>query len=141
LAYSVLVLTSDPRPEVSFEITATPDSVREARERVVETAAERLPADRVAELRLVASEVITNAVRHGGSGEPVRIRALVTEEFLCVKVTDAGPGIAPRPRATAPAADGGFGLVLVESLTRRWGMTREEGRTRIWFEFDLDQAA
>ena len=135
------MLTSDPRPEVSFEITATPDSVREARERVVETAAERLGDDRVAELRLVTSEVITNAVRHGGSGEPVCVRALVTEDFLCVKVTDCGPGIAPRPRATAPSDDGGFGLVLVESLTRRWGMTREEGRTRIWFEFDFDRAA
>ena len=123
---------------MSFEITATPDSVRDARERVVETASELLRDERLAELRLVTSEVITNAVRHGGSGEPVRVRALVTEDFLCVKVTDAGPGIAPRPRATAPADDGGFGLVLVESLTRRWGMTREEGRTRIWFEFDFD---
>ena len=31
---------------------------------------------------------------------------------------------------------GGYGLFLVERLTRRWGMTREAQRTRVWFEFD-----
>jgi hypothetical protein len=36
----------------------------------------------------------------------------------------------------ASDANGGFGLFLVEQLTRRWGMTRENHRTRVWFEFD-----
>ena len=45
--------------------------------------------------------------------------------FLCVQVTDTGDGFAPRPRAYEPDEDGGFGLFLVEQLTRRWGLTRE----------------
>ena len=130
------VQTQPSTGEVDFEIPSVAGAVRAARERVVEAAAGRVDETRVAQLRLVTSEVITNAVRHGRSTQDVRIRALPTEEFLCVKVTDSGVGIAPRPRATAPADDGGFGLVLVENLTRRWGMTREAGRTRIWFEFD-----
>ena len=130
------VQTQPSAGEVDFEIPSVPNAVRDARERVVEAAAGRLDESRVAQLRLVASEVISNAVRHGRSTEDVWIRALPTDDFLCVKVTDSGAGIAPSPRATAPADDGGFGLMLVETLTRRWGMTREAGRTRIWFEFD-----
>jgi hypothetical protein len=32
--------------------------------------------------------------------------------------------------------NGGFGLFIVEQLTRRWGMTREKRRGRVWCEFD-----
>ena len=27
-------------------------------------------------------------------------------------------------------------LFIVEQLSRRWGITREASRTRVWFEFD-----
>jgi hypothetical protein len=40
---------------------------------------------------------------------------------------------------TEPGA--GYGLFLVEQLTRRWGMTREDGRTRVWFELDYAEPA
>jgi len=132
------VPTQQSPPEVAFAIPPVPHSIGDARDRVVAAATDRLSLERQFDLKLVASEVISNAVRHGGADKDVRIRALVCDGFLCVKVTDAGPGIAPRPRATAPSDDGGFGLVLIEHLSRRWGMTREQGETRIWFEFDFD---
>ena len=28
-------------------------------------------------------------------------------------------------------------LFIVEQLTRRWGVTREDKRTRVWFELDF----
>jgi hypothetical protein len=40
--------------------------------------------------------------------------------------------------ATEPGA--GFGLFLVEQLTRRWGMTREDDKTRVWFELDYQSS-
>ena len=126
------------RTEVVFEIPPVPHAIATAREKVVAAAGDKVGVDRASDLRLVASEVISNAVRHGGTRADVRIAALQCDGFLCVKVTDAGAGIAPKPRATAPSDDGGFGLVLVERLTRRWGMTREGGHTRMWFEFDFD---
>ena len=43
-------------------------------------------------------------------------------------------------RASTPDADGGFGLFLIERLTRRWGLTREDDNTRVWFEFDFSAA-
>src|SRR3954466_402545 len=120
----------------SFTLAAEPQAVAEARERVMALADPFVAHSRLADLRLVISEVITNAVRHGGLGD-LLISVTPKPEFLCVQVTDTGDGFAPRPRAYAPDEDGGFGLFLIERLTRRWGLTREDSNTRVWFEFDV----
>jgi anti-sigma regulatory factor (Ser/Thr protein kinase) len=91
---------------------------------------------RLHELELVISEVVTNAVRHGG-GDEVLFVMTPKEHLLCVQVTDGGAGFVPVPRAMGSDQTGGFGLFLVERLTSRWGMTREQGRTRVWFELPL----
>jgi anti-sigma regulatory factor (Ser/Thr protein kinase) len=120
----------------SFTVPPAPHAVAEARERVMTLAEPFVERARLADLRLVISEVITNAVRHGGEGD-LLVAVTPKREFLCVQVTDTGDGFAPRPRAYAPDEDGGFGLFLIERLTRRWGLTREDSNTRVWFEFDF----
>jgi anti-sigma regulatory factor (Ser/Thr protein kinase) len=120
----------------SFMLPPAPHAVAEARERVMSLAEPFVEDARLSDLRLVISEVITNAVRHGGNGD-LLIAVTPKPEFLCVQVTDTGDGFAPRPRAYAPDEDGGFGLFLIERLTRRWGLTREDENTRVWFEFDF----
>ena len=124
--------------EQSFTLAAEARHVADARERVVSIAEPFVGEKRIASLRLVMSEVLTNAVRHGAPGAEMVVAVTPKPEFLCVQVTDQGDGFAPRPRASAPGEDGGFGLFLIEQLTRRWGLTRERGNTRVWFEFDLD---
>jgi anti-sigma regulatory factor (Ser/Thr protein kinase) len=124
----------------TFRVAPEPHSVPRARERVIELAEPFVAASRIADLRLVISEVITNAVRHGGAGEMV-VAVTPKPGYLCVQVTDTGDGFAPRPRAFEPDDDGGFGLFLVERLTRRWGLTREDSNTRVWFEFDFEAEA
>jgi len=121
----------------TFSVLSEPQSDPQARERVVELAEPFVDGARIADLRLVISEVITNAVRHGGNGAMV-VAVTPKQGYLCVQVTDTGDGFAPRPRAFGPEEDGGFGLFLVEQLTRRWGLTREDNNTRVWFEFDFD---
>jgi anti-sigma regulatory factor (Ser/Thr protein kinase) len=122
----------------TFRARAEPHSVPRARERVIALAEPFVDAARIADLRLVISEVITNAVRHGGEGDMV-VAVTPKQGYLCVQVTDTGDGFAPRPRAfELEDDDGGFGLFLVERLTRRWGLTREDSNTRVWFEFDFD---
>ena len=120
----------------TFSFRAAPESVPYARECVVELAEPFVDGERIPDLRLVISEVITNAVRHGGEGDML-VAVTPKRGFLCVQVTDTGDGFAPRPRAYEPDEDGGFGLFLVERLTRRWGLTREDSNTRVWFEFDF----
>jgi two-component sensor histidine kinase len=103
---------------------------------VASIAGELLDHDQAANLRLVMSEVVTNALRHGRPGEQIDIAVTPKPEFLCVQVTDDGPGLVPKPRALAVEEHGGFGLYFVDQLTRRWGVTRENRRTRVWFELD-----
>jgi anti-sigma regulatory factor (Ser/Thr protein kinase) len=125
----------------TFRVAPEPHSVPRARERVIALAEPFVAATRIADLRLVISEVITNAVRHGGEGDML-VAVTPKQGYLCVQVTDTGDGFAPRPRAFEPDEDdGGFGLFLVERLTRRWGLTRENSNTRVWFEFDFDAEA
>jgi anti-sigma regulatory factor (Ser/Thr protein kinase) len=117
-------------------LAALPNAVSEARRWVGAVAADHLDGDQAEKLRLVISEVVTNALRHGSDGERIDLAVTPKPEFLCVQVTDDGPGLAPRPRALETEEEGGFGLFFVEQLTRRWGVTRENHRTRVWFELD-----
>jgi anti-sigma regulatory factor (Ser/Thr protein kinase) len=119
-------------------LVAEPAAARQARTWIEALAASLLSPARGNDLRLVVTEIVTNAIRHGDPGGSLLLTATPKDGYLCVQVTDDGPGLAPRPRAMVPDEDGGFGLFLVERLTRRWGVTRERGRTRVWFELDYD---
>jgi anti-sigma regulatory factor (Ser/Thr protein kinase) len=129
------------RERQTLRLPADPDAVGEARRWASELARDLVEPRVRADLQLVISEVVTNALQHGAApGESILVAVTPKEEFLCVQVTDAGPGLAPRPRATTPKEHGGFGLFLIEQLTRRWGMTRERQHTRVWFELDYHAA-
>jgi anti-sigma regulatory factor (Ser/Thr protein kinase) len=124
-----------------IDLVAEPVAVRAARGWLSTVAGERVADVRRCDLDLVITEVVANSIRHGGRGGTVRLAATPKDAYLCVQVTDEGPGLAPRPGAMGSDEDGGYGLFLVEQLTRRWGITREDARTRVWFEFDYDPAA
>jgi anti-sigma regulatory factor (Ser/Thr protein kinase) len=89
------------------------------------------------DLAVALSEVVTNAVRHSGAEEKIELTMTPKDGYVCVQVTDAGEGLMPRPGAMETERGAGVGLFLVEQLTRRWGMTREGERTRVWFEMDF----
>jgi anti-sigma regulatory factor (Ser/Thr protein kinase) len=107
-----------------------------ARHLTVEAGRPYLSQEQLPKLELAVSEVVTNAVRYGESGDEIKLAVTPKDGYLCVQVTDSGPGLAPKPGMGVLDEDGGFGLFLVERLTRRWGITREERHTRVWFELD-----
>jgi anti-sigma regulatory factor (Ser/Thr protein kinase) len=117
-------------------LSAAPAAVAEARRWVTSVAEDHVDGGQAEKLRLVVSEIVTNALRHGSHSERIDLAVTPKPEFLCVQVTDDGPGRVPRPRALETDTEGGFGLFFVEQLTRRWGVTREDKRTRVWFELD-----
>jgi anti-sigma regulatory factor (Ser/Thr protein kinase) len=88
-------------------------------------------------LTLVVTELVSNAVRHAASPDPVKLAMTPKDGYLCVQVTDSGRGLMPEPGAMNNEGGPGYGLFLVEQLTRRWGMTREGGHTRVWVEIDF----
>ena len=125
-----------PGERMTRTLDALPGAVAEARRWAAGVTRGLLDPDQAQSLRLIVSELVTNALRHGAEGERIDLAVTPKPDFLCVQVTDDGPGIAPRPRALETDEEGGFGLYFVEQLTRRWGVTRENRRTRVWFELD-----
>jgi anti-sigma regulatory factor (Ser/Thr protein kinase) len=90
---------------------------------------------------LLASELVSNAVRHSGAGvaEPIRLRATVGTGSLRICVTDAGGGFVPEAERREPGVGGGFGLFLVERLAGTWGV-KIDTRTTVWLELSLSRA-
>ena len=113
-----------------------PASVPQARRIACEIAEPYLDVAQRSAFELAVTEVVSNAVRHGG-GESIRLAVTPKDGYMCVQVTDAGAGLVPKPGALEADDDGGFGLFIVEQLTRRWGVTREDSKTRVWFELDF----
>src|SRR4029453_4747191 len=72
--------------------------------------------EKLSELRLLVSELLTNSVRHGVDGRSwIKLDVEVEPEAVRVVVTDNGPGFEPDPEPT-PHLDrpGGWGLCLVD---------------------------
>jgi anti-sigma regulatory factor (Ser/Thr protein kinase) len=93
--------------------------------------------DKLSELRLLVTELLTNSVRHGaGSPDWITLDVEIYANAVRVIVTDRGPGFDPEP-VPQPHLDrpGGWGLCLVDRLADRWGVNRGEA-TEVWFEFD-----
>ncbi|WP_431945576.1 SpoIIE family protein phosphatase [Actinacidiphila sp. bgisy167] len=82
---------------------------------------------------LIASELITNAIRHGAG--PVQAR-LLRDRALVFEVADAS-GTSPRLRRAANTDEGGRGIFLVAQLCRRWGTRYTERGKVIWTEQQL----
>ena len=124
-------------------LAAEAASVPEARRIAGEIAAAFMESDQFMAFELAVSEVVSNAVRHGGPrDDEIRFAVTPKDGYMCVQVTDRGPGFVPRPGAMGTEDDdGGFGLFIVEQVTRRWGVTREERCTRVWFEIDFAAAS
>jgi anti-sigma regulatory factor (Ser/Thr protein kinase) len=116
---------------LDLTLPAEASSVAEARTRVCEAIAPEFDGGDVETLRLLVSEVVTNAVRHGASTGPFELHATWNAEVR-VEVCDQGDGFTPAPRQGALDDPGGFGLFLVGRLADRWGV-ETEGGTTVWF--------
>lgn len=83
---------------------------------------------------LVASELVTNAVRHGHGD--VELRVDVDDDNVRLEVLDDDHVKVRAPRrAPSPTAVGGRGLHLVREVSQRWGSGFDSaGRTMVWAE-------
>jgi len=93
----------------------------------------------VDDARLVASELVGNAVLHTGSGRPgglVRVKVHeVTGALVRVEVIDEGAVTVPRSRRSGADECGGRGLWLVERTAISWGTRSVPWRRNlVWAE-------
>jgi anti-sigma regulatory factor (Ser/Thr protein kinase) len=119
--------------ELSLQIAGGPDAPSEARSALRRFHPE-LPAEVMQLVVLLASELVSNAVKHAAA-ELVKIRFQVIPEHVRVEVEDEGPGFEPIALTPQPGTIGGWGLHLVDELSSRWGVMDAEG-ARVWFEID-----
>jgi PAS domain S-box-containing protein len=87
--------------------------------------------------KLIVSELVTNAVRHGTG--PIVLR-LIQHDVLTCEVFDTNAG-SPRPRRARTVDESGRGLFLIAQLSRRWGTRRVVGGKVVWAEEELVGAA
>lgn len=90
-------------------------------------------------VRLLVSELFTNAVKYGARREDGRTRLAVdvSETRIRVEVGDRGRGFEPgEVEMPGPGAQSGRGLAFLGALASRWGVTRN-GESRVWFELDV----
>jgi serine/threonine-protein kinase RsbW len=127
--------------ELSLSLPLQPESASVARHSL-DGLAERLGEELLDDLRLLVTELVTNAIRHAQpSDEPwLRLNLAVNNGSIRVDVIDHGPGFLPI--ADEPGFDetSGRGLYLVEQLADRWGVG-VDGNTRVWFEIDRSRAS
>ena len=94
----------------------------------------------LASIELLTTELVSNAVRHGGAGEEqvVTLHVAAAPGCLRVEVCDPGRGFEPGP--PRPYGEGGYGLFLVSEVSSRWGVSHQDGNCT-WFELELPEPA
>jgi anti-sigma regulatory factor (Ser/Thr protein kinase) len=116
-------------------------AARSARRAVREELKDALPKRRLADVELLVSELATNSVRHAGcdDADELSMEADVQPDRVRVRLFDPGDGFevhTPAPPSSGSA--GGYGLVLLDRLSDRWGVQRENGFS-VWFEVRRDR--
>src|SRR4051812_15010227 len=124
-----------------FDLGGGPEAIGRARAALTEFVGDATGPERLYDLQLMVSEVVTNAVRHGGArqGEHVDFRVALTSDQVRLEVRDPGPGFHDvTPALPATDRGGGYGLYLVDLFADDWGVSGAEG-TCVWFEVPLAQ--
>ena len=90
-------------------------------------------------VRLLISELFTNAVKYGSrrEGSRIRLTVAVADTHVRGEIGDRGRGFAEGD-TTMPdgEAESGRGLAFLSVLADRWGIVRE-GESSVWFELDF----
>ncbi|WP_293991118.1 ATP-binding protein [Streptomyces sp.] len=107
---------------LELHLAATPKAAPELRHRL---------RDHTFDVRLCATELLTNVIEHVGEGAPVTVRVMGTHEHgrTRIEVTDSGPRTLPALLPATSTEESGRGLAVLDALTDRWGVDRGPDRS------------
>ncbi|MGR3870173.1 ATP-binding protein [Streptomyces graminifolii] len=115
---------------VELHLLATPKAVPELRHHL-----RRHDYD----VRLCATELVTNVVDHVGEGTPVTVRVLATPDgHTRIEVTDPDPRALPLLLRATATDEHGRGMALLDALALRWGVEQGADRKTVWCELEND---
>ncbi|PFG42003.1 histidine kinase-like protein [Isoptericola jiangsuensis] len=116
------------------------DALAGTRQQLESTVRSRLPVldrpqhqEMLSHVVLVASELVTNALRH--TDGPARLDLMVAEGSLLVSVLDHRPDVPPVLSPDRDLGQGGFGLQLAMRVADDVGWFRTDGGKRVWARF------
>src|SRR3954453_17230870 len=116
--------------DVLVRLPPDPSAARRARRTLDEA---RVPEDLKHTVNLLVTELVANAVRHGGldDDQSIILAARFAGDHCRVEIHDPGPGF----DVDRAMAGKGFGLRMVDKLRSRWGGEAGDA-PRVWFEVD-----
>ncbi len=119
---------------VSLPLPVTPQAARVARRATRDAlhAWELLSEDWAHDVCLVVTELVTNAVRHGGAR--LALELWFASGCVTVAVLDGACRI-PQPRASTDDDESGRGMLIVASLADDWGVDARTDGKRVWARF------
>jgi anti-sigma regulatory factor (Ser/Thr protein kinase) len=125
---------------IMMTLPALPSAATTARLEVTRRLSQRVTVGVLDDVRLLLTELITNALRHAGlrPGDEIGVKAELTDDTVRLEVHDPGRD-GPISQRAPDARDGGYGLFLVDSLTTEWGVERRDGTT-VWAELAVGAA-
>lgn len=126
-----------------MEMPAEPQAVRRVRAFVLRALdAGGIGGDVRDAMVLMASELVTNVVRHGGGDGhlTVLLFLLRAEKTLRLEVHDTNRRL-PVPRVADDADESGRGLLVVSSLATQWGACPTATGKYVFCELSIDAVA
>ena len=125
---------------ISINLPAAPSAAKTARSEVTQRLSQRITRGLLEDVRLLLTELITNALRHAemAPDDEIGVRAELSGGTVRIEVRDPGRDGPVEMHPPGPRG-GGYGLYLVDRLTDRWGVERRDG-TMVWAELSAGPA-
>ncbi len=132
-----------PHQATTFRIPKHPRNVPDARTQVRKALADwGLPTDLTADIALVATEFVTNSVRHCEvTFSLVEISLTLHGDHLLLEVSDPDKEKLPTPRTADQHDENGRGLAVIAALTSHWGYDLRRYTKCAWATFPLPETA
>jgi anti-sigma regulatory factor (Ser/Thr protein kinase) len=122
-----------------FALPYSSDAAVLARRIVEEQLGPLLSPARASDLRLLTTELVTNALRHSPPlpDGTIGLHVERDDHSIRVGVSDGGTHLDPDALTFHTEADGEFGMYFVDRLADRWGFSLD-GVKGVWFGMDLE---
>jgi hypothetical protein len=88
----------------------------------------------VLDVELVATELVTNAYEHTERPLAIRVHRPADRSVLRLEVDDGLPERLPSPGASSRGDFRGRGLLMVDGISRSWGVARHARFKTVWVE-------
>lgn len=119
----------------TLRVAADPSVLASVRDAVArDLARDGVAPDIVHDARLVASELLTNAMRHARllPDHTIRLRWMSSPDSVEIEATDGGSATTARVEPLRVWKESGRGLRVVRALSHEWGTTHDRTGHVVW---------